>query len=147
MIMKLLSSNVRYLFSSRASTMHLRIIIVPTFKQPPPLRGGAPSHPSVMPALLFWGQRPDSIRPILQALSQAEIRRMKKSGNYEKRDRLNAYYNRELDGWYNGRGQTKWGGRCEHKNSDGCNIFVTSIHSEKSFHFYSKYVKNAPLLQ
>ena len=44
MIMKLLSSNVRYLFSSRASTMHLRII-VPTFNHNPPPQGGSSQSP------------------------------------------------------------------------------------------------------
>ena len=49
--MKLLSSNVRYLFSSRASTMHLRSIIVPTFNHKSPPSGGElpVAHRSCLP--------------------------------------------------------------------------------------------------
>ena len=43
--MKLLSSNARYLFSSRASTMHLRSIIVPTFNHKSPPQGGSSQSP------------------------------------------------------------------------------------------------------
>jgi len=51
--MKLLSSNVRYLFISRASIMHLRIILHTFNHKSPPSGGGAHSRPSVMPALLI----------------------------------------------------------------------------------------------
>ena len=51
MIMKLLSSNARYLFSSRASTMHLEASLYPHLTtNPPPSGGELPvAHRSCLP--------------------------------------------------------------------------------------------------
>jgi hypothetical protein len=38
--------------------------------------------------------------------AEAEVRRMKRDGSYQDTNRLNVYYNRELNGWYVGRGQS-----------------------------------------
>lgn len=39
----------------------------------------------------------------MREAAEAEVRRMKRSGHYEGSDRLDAYYNSDMKGWFVGR--------------------------------------------
>ena len=47
-----------------------------------------------------------------QASAEAEVRRMQ-GARYDGSERLNVYYNRDLGGWFVGRGWKRWGGMSE----------------------------------